>query len=112
MRRLDASLCQACRDAADRFLGCWLVGVVADRRHHGERQRHQGHMTVPAVPGTALVVIEAELGLGGLEAVLDRPAPALGLDQRLDGRTDRAPCQGERMRASWKPAWNSNPAMG
>jgi len=74
--------------------------MVADGRHHGERQHHQGHVAMPAVPGAGFVVVEAELGFGGLEAVLDRPTLALDLDQCLDGRTDRAPCQGERMRAS------------
>jgi multidrug efflux pump len=30
---------------------------MSDRGHHGEGEHHQGHMTVPAMPGSALVVI-------------------------------------------------------
>ena len=41
-------------------------------------------MAVPAVPAAGLVVIEPELGLGGLEGVLDRPAPTLDADQHLE----------------------------
>ncbi len=73
------------RKPAQRFVGCQPVGVVADRRHRGERQHHQGNLAVPAVPGAALVVVEAERVLGGLEAALDRPTLALDLDQRLEG---------------------------
>src|SRR6266446_146345 len=46
---------------------------------------------MPTVPGPALVVIETKFVLGGLEAVLDRPAMALDRDQRLDGRSCRTP---------------------
>ena len=42
-------------------------------------------MTVPAMPGSGLVVIKAELVLSGFEAVLDRPAVVLNSDQGLDG---------------------------
>jgi hypothetical protein len=45
-------------------------------------------MAVPVVPGTGLVVVEAELVLGSLEVVLNRPAITLDLDQRFD----RSPC--------------------
>ena len=48
-------------------------------------------MPVPAVPGAGLVVVEAELVLGGLEAVLDRPAVPFDLDQGLDPGPGRAP---------------------
>jgi hypothetical protein len=43
---------------------------MADRSHHGEGERDQRNMAVPTVPGPGLVVVEAELVLGGLEAVL------------------------------------------
>src|SRR6267142_6801557 len=48
----------------------WLrrIGMMADHRHH-----HR-YMAMPAVPGSALVVIEPELVFGGLETVLNRPA--------------------------------------
>jgi hypothetical protein len=56
---------------------------MSDRRHHGEGEHHQGHMTVPAMPGSALVVIEPELILGSLKTVLDRPSTAFDRDQRF-----------------------------
>jgi len=31
---------------------------MPDRGHHGEGEHHQGHVTVPAMPGSALVVID------------------------------------------------------
>jgi len=46
---------------------------------------------MPAVPGAGLVVIELQLVLGGLEAVLDGPAMAFDLDQRGDVGPGRAP---------------------
>ena len=48
-------------------------------------------MTVPAMPGSGLVVIKAELVLSGFEAVLDRPAVVLNSDQGLDGCSRGAP---------------------
>lgn len=46
-----------------RFFGRWRISAMSDRGHHGEGEHHQGHMTVPAMPGSALVVIEPELVL-------------------------------------------------
>ncbi len=43
-------------------------------------------MAVPAVPGPAFVVVEAELGLGGLEAVLDGPALPFDRHKGADAR--------------------------
>jgi hypothetical protein len=60
--------------AGSGFLGRRRVGVVADDRQYDEGQHHQRDVGVPAMPGAGLVVVEAELVLGGLEAVLDRPA--------------------------------------
>src|SRR3954447_24232083 len=74
-----------------RFWGRRLVGVVADDRQHGEGQHHQRDVPVPAVPAAGLVVVEPELGLGALEALLDRPALPLDLDQQRYFGPGRAP---------------------
>ena len=58
---------------------------MPDRGHHGEGEHHQGDVTVPAVPGSALVVIEPELVFRGFKAVLDRPSMAFDSDQRFNG---------------------------
>ena len=47
---------------------------------------------MPTMPRPGLVVVQSELVLGGLEAVLDRPSMALDADQRLDRCACRAPC--------------------
>jgi len=65
---------------------------MSDRGHHGEGEHHQGHVTMPTMPGSALVVIEAELVFRGLETVLDRPPMAFDRHQRFDGCCRRAPC--------------------
>ena len=57
---------------------------MSDRRHHGEGEHHQGHMTVPAMPGSALVVIEPELVFRGFKTVLDCPPTAFNRDQRFN----------------------------
>ena len=80
-----------CRGPAFRFFGRRRVGAMADRRHHGEDEHDQGHVTVPAMPGSALVVIEPELVLGGFKAVLDRPSMAFDRDQRFDGGSGWTP---------------------
>ena len=64
---------------------------MSDRGHHGEGKHHQGHMTVPAMPGSALVVIEPELVFRGLKTVLDRPPMAFDRHQRFDGCSCWAP---------------------
>ena len=58
---------------------------MSDRRHHGEGEHSHGNVTMPAMPGSALVVIEAEFVFRGLETVLDRPPMAFDGDQRFDG---------------------------
>ena len=65
--------------------------MMADHRHHGEGEHGHGNVAMPAMPGSALVVIEPELVFGGLETVLDRPAMAFDRDQRFDGCSCRAP---------------------
>ena len=55
-----------------------------DLAQHGEigvGQHGQGDVAVPAGPGADLVLVEADLALGGLEAGLDRPARAGDLDE-------------------------------
>ena len=64
---------------------------MPDRGHHGEGEHHHGHMAMPAMPGSALVVIEPELVFGGLKTVLDRPPMAFDRDQRFDGCCRWAP---------------------
>ena len=58
--------------------------MMSDRGHHGEGEHDEADMSVPAVPGAGLVVVEAQFILRGLEAVLDCPAMALDFDQRFD----------------------------
>src|SRR5438309_11613113 len=64
---------------------------MSDRGHHGEGEHYQGHMTVPAMPGSALVVIEPELVFRGFKATLDRPSMAFDCGQRFNGRSCWAP---------------------
>ena len=64
---------------------------MSDRGHHGESKHHHGHVAMPAMPGSALVVIEPELVFRGLKAVLDRPSMAFDRDQRFDGGSGWTP---------------------
>src|SRR5271170_503229 len=48
------------------------ISPISDRGHHGEGEHHQGPVTVPAMPGSALVVIEPKLVFRGFKAILDR----------------------------------------
>jgi len=57
---------------------------MADRRHHGEGEHHHGNVAMPAMPGSALVVIEPELVFRSLKAVLDLPSMAFDRDQRFN----------------------------
>ena len=57
---------------------------MPDGGHHGEGEHDERDVAMPAVPGAGLVVVEAEFVLGGLEAILDRPAMSFDRDQRLD----------------------------
>jgi hypothetical protein len=72
-----------------------FVGVNADRRHHGEGEHDQRHVTTPAMPGARLVVIEAEFVLRRFETVFDRPAMSFDFRQSFDGRSARSPCREE-----------------
>lgn len=56
----------------------------SDLAQHGEigvGQHGEGHVAVPAGPGADLVLVEADLALGGLEASFDRPTRAGHLDE-------------------------------
>src|ERR1700722_4701149 len=74
------------------FFGYRLISQVLDRRYHGEAKHDERDVTMPAMPGSGLVVVETELVLGSLEAVLDRPAMAFDADQRVDRSPSWAPC--------------------
>src|ERR1019366_6065230 len=50
-----------CCGSAFRFFWRRRIGAMADHRHHGEGEHHQGNVAMPAMPGSALVVIEPEL---------------------------------------------------
>ena len=64
---------------------------MADHRHHGEGEHHYRYVAMPAMPGSALIVIQPELVFGGLKTVLDGPAMAFDRDQRFDGCSRWAP---------------------
>ena len=57
---------------------------MSDRRHHGEGEHGHGNVAMPAMPGSALVVIEPELVFRGLKTVLDRPPMAFDRHQRFN----------------------------
>ena len=61
-----------------------LVGLMLDGSHHGKYEHDERDVTMPAVPGSGFVVVEPELVLGSLKAVLDRPAVAFDADKCLD----------------------------
>ena len=64
---------------------------MADHRLHGEGEHHHGNVAMPAMPGSALVVIEPELVLGGFKAVLDSPSMAFDRHQRFNRCSRWAP---------------------
>ncbi len=71
------------------WFGVWFfwrrrIGAMADHRHHGEGEHHHGNVAMPAVPRSALVVVEPELVLCGLKTVLDCPPMAFDLHQCFD----------------------------
>ena len=51
-----------------------LVGLMLDGSHHAGGEHDERDVTMPAVPGSGIVVVEPELVFGCLEAILDRPA--------------------------------------
>ena len=93
------------------FLWGGLVYVMAYAGHHGEGEHDERYMPVPAAPGAGLIVVQAQFGLGGLEAVLDGPAAALDLDQLGCARAGRAP-RGEDRRLAVGQAAPEQQAAG
>ena len=75
------------------FWGRHVVGAVTDYRHHGECEHDERDVAVPAMPRPGFVVVEAELVLGGLEAVFDCPAMTFDSNKGLDACAGRAPCR-------------------
>src|SRR5215211_3649693 len=83
-QRISGGVVVFWRGASFCFFGRWRLSAMPDRGHHGEGEHHQGDVTVPAMPGSALVVIEPELVFRGFKAVLDRPSMAFDRDQRFN----------------------------
>src|SRR5918993_5386152 len=73
------------------FWGRHAVRSVAHGGHHGKGEHDQRDVPVPAVPGAGLVVSKPKLGLGGLERVLDGPAPPFNGHEPAGRRAGRAP---------------------
>src|SRR3954468_2347004 len=67
----------SCGSSSGCFLGGRAYWPSADGGEHRKRQHDERDVPVPAVPGAGLVVVEAQLVFGRLEAVLDGPAPPL-----------------------------------
>jgi hypothetical protein len=99
------------RLAGSAFWG-WRGGVrpVADHRQQGKGEHHQRDVAVPAVPAARLIVVQSQLGLGGLERVLDRPAAALDPDQHRQRRALWAPGGEERQASVGQAAPDQQPA--
>jgi hypothetical protein len=53
--------------------GRGFVGLIPDRGHRCEGQHDKRDMAMPSMPGTGLVVIEAQFVFCGFESVLDSP---------------------------------------
>jgi hypothetical protein len=53
-------------------------------------EHREGDVPIPGVVATDWVVVEPDLGFGGLEALLDRPAGASYADEVLVGGVDGA----------------------
>ena len=60
-------------------------GDLAQRGEVGMGQHGERDVAMPAGPRADLVLVEADLALGSLEAGLDRPARAGDLDQVAEG---------------------------
>src|SRR5664279_2273989 len=89
-----------CRGSGMCFFWLRRIGMMAYHRHHGEGEHHHRYVAMPAMPGSALVVIEPELVFGGLKTVLDRPAMAFDRDQRFD----RCSCRAQVVKKARSPA--------
>ena len=69
---------------------------MPDGGHHREGQHDERDMAMPAMPGAGFVMVEPQLVLRSLKAILDGPTAALDLDQGLDACPGRAPGREER----------------
>ena len=77
--------------AAASFFWRGGVGLTADSGCDGAGEHDERDVPMPAMPGSAFVVVEAKLVLGGLEPFLDAPAGAFNPDPCLDGCPSGAP---------------------
>ena len=64
---------------------------MLNSRHHGEGKHDERDMTMPAMPGPGLVVVETEFVLGSFEAVFDGPAVAFDTHECRNGCSCRTP---------------------
>src|ERR1700694_473600 len=80
-----------CRGSAFRFFGRRRIGAMADHRHHGEGEHHQGNVAMPPMPRSALFVIEPEHVFLFIKYVLDLPPMAFDRHQRFDGCSSWTP---------------------
>jgi len=65
----------------------WVMSVLGNGRHHQEGVGHhgQGDPAVPPAPAADLVLVQADQAFGGLEALLDGPAPPGDPNQGASG---------------------------
>ena len=75
-RRRTSGTVSGSRSATKSSVGSSPDDDLAQHGEIGVRQHGQGDVAMPAGPGTHLVLVEADLAFGGLEAGLDRPARA------------------------------------
>jgi hypothetical protein len=71
-------------DLSQRFWGWRDVCVIADHSGHGEGKHDQRDMTVPTMPRTRFVMVEAEFILRRFKTVFDRPPMALDPSEGFD----------------------------
>jgi hypothetical protein len=57
---------------------------MLDGGHHGEGEHDERDVTMPAMPGSGLIVVEPKLVLGSFETIFDCPAMTFNADQRVD----------------------------
>ncbi|WP_394664498.1 hypothetical protein [uncultured Sphingomonas sp.] len=72
------------------------IDAGADGFEHHQVERDKRDVSVSAIPRVSVILVEAELVLGRLEAVLDRPATPFDADRGFLGRARRAPRREER----------------
>ena len=80
-RRRTSGTVSGSSSAAKSGVGSSPDGDLAQHGEVGVSQHGERDVAVPAGPGADLVLVEADLALGRLEAGLDRPARASDLDE-------------------------------